>query len=279
MSFIFATQGGEGIYDTSAGTLQYNTIDGKETLTLYQRIITCYFDEQNEIWASVWLCRHAARGDSSKIAFAIAGTTDGVGVTYDTGNITINDTQVASGLEFANGYAVPLMMHVKSGVNNGIVEVVINGETVYSAENINVIHGELIKRVIIAPWDTNSSSPLGGSTSLIVATHKIPCGLQLRKISADISDLNGWTNTDGTLTSDTVDSTFSITPNASELDAIKATEKVYGVVPVFTGAASANITKLSLDSGGEVTLTTSSTTQLGEVVESDSRKITVTAKG
>lgn len=244
----------------------------EETRTVYgwtgDSTYRIQFEPQNEIWFSIWV-NWANTGWTH--TFTIYSPNKNVGLTNN--NVTINGSTVKN-ISRRNGALLPYMFHVKSGISDGVYEVLEDNAVLYSSGDTNILNGESITGISIF-----NRKDVCYLCDAIVANHAIPCGLKLRSVSATISDLDGWTNTDGTLTSDTAESKFSMTPNADEIAEIERTEVIRGAVPLFDKTnMSSNITRLVSDNGDNLLLNMSGIPLYGKAITNGSQKITVTAK-
>lgn len=245
------------------------TYGGSTTMSGY----TCYMlstgtqynasFSENEIWFNVW-CGCTNNNNYYNIYVYTAKTNVSMRrPSYNDGSMSvyINNT-LNGGVTHVDGL-FPWQLHVKSGVNDGIVEIFRNGELLYSRKNINILNGEPITQVRLT----------GGSGSIkmvmrdaIVATHKIPCGQLLEEVSSDISAINGWTQDGDALSTETAGASFTIKPNAASLASLQD-KAIHGLAAVFTGTASDNIPSVNVNNDETLQLLTESNTVVGKVRE------------
>lgn len=219
---------------------------------------------ENEIWFSVW-----GTGDSggdyihqqNYYIFSESKEVSVRRVSRSSAGIYVNNADTGELVEFRTGLK-PWLFHVKSGVSDGIFEVYYDGNQVYNLEDANILNGEPITNVRMVGGTGVHTMTIRDA---IVATHEIPCGLLLEEVAADISALNGWTQSGTELSTETAGSTFTMKPNAAAIATLSTTKSIDGILPSFVGAASENVSSIDVNSDDTIPLSTTSTDYAGKV--------------
>lgn len=261
MSYIFVAKKP----DEFQGHPMYNgdtTISG---YTCYKMTTSTQYNSsrlsENEIWFNVWC---GCMNNSSYYNIYVYSDSTNVSVRRQDNTIHkvwINGNSPAS-IPHVDGL-FPWQIHVKSGENDGIVEIFRSGELLYSAENINVLNGEPITQVKLTGGSGSTSMVIRDA---IVATHKIPCGQLLEEVSSDISAIKGWTQDGDALSTETAGASFTIKPNAASLASLQD-KAIHGLAAVFTGTASDNVSSVNVNNDETLQLLTKSNTVVGKVRE------------
>lgn len=263
MSFIFAAKK----LSEFDGHPQYYGTTTVSGYTCYQvNVGTDYSSppfSENEIWFSVWGGSLGNNNKSYHNYYILSASTNVAVRRADDSNaaVYVNGADTGNRIAFRSGLN-PWLFHVKSGVSDGIFEVYYDGNKVYATEDVNILNGDPITMVMVR-----------GGTGIIrmvmrdaiVATHEIPCGLFLENVAADISALNGWTQSGTELSTETAGATFTMKPNASAIATLSATKSIDGILPAFAGAASENVSSIDINSDDTITLSTTSTDYAGKV--------------
>lgn len=267
MSFIFAGKKPSEFdgYPTAGSQQSIRGIDGESytcyrmpTNTTYKKLLK---SGVKEIWWDMWV--HATSptySDSFRFFIRSASTN----VHLYNANVTINGTSAGS---LSKNYwgsvniIYPMQFHVKSSAVDGLVEILISGESVFSTAGLDVLNGEDITQIEFY-CSTGTTMDIRDA---IVATHEIPCGLLLQAVAADISALNGWTQSGTELSTETAGATFTMKPNAAAIATLSATKSIDGILPSFAGAASTNVSSLDVNSDDSILLSSVETDYVGKV--------------
>lgn len=214
---------------------------------------------ENEIWFSVWGSMY---NDMSYQNYYILSASTDVSVrrvNNSNAGVYVNGADTGERIAPRSGLN-PWLFHVKSGVSDGIFEVYYGGDQVYALEDANILNGAPITSMRMA-----GSIYYMTMRDAIVATHEIPCGLLLEEVAADISALNGWTQSGTELSTETAGATFTMKPNAAAISTLSATKSIDGILPAFVGAASTNISSLDVNSDDSILLSPVETDHVGKV--------------
>ena len=218
---------------------------------------------ENEIWFNVW--GSANQGNISYHNYYILSASTNVSVrriNSSNAGVYVNGADTGERIAFRSGLN-PWLFHVKSGVSDGIFEVYYDGNQVYALEDANILNGAPITMVRLIGGSGQSINMV--MRDAIVATHEIPCGLLLEEVAADISALNGWTQSGTELSTETAGATFTMKPNAAAIATLSTTKAIDGILPSFVGAASANVSSIDVNSDDTIQLSTTSTDYVGKV--------------
>lgn len=218
---------------------------------------------ENEIWFSVW-GGSLGNGNISYHNYYIMSADSNVSVRRvngTTGGVYVNNSDTGERIAWKTGLN-PWLFHVKSGVSDGIFEVYYDGNQAYATEDANILNGAPITSVRLTGGQGTIRMIMRDA---VVATHEIPCGLLLEEVAADISALNGWTQSGTELSTETAGSTFTMKPNAAAIATLSATKSIDGILPSFSGAASENVSSIDVNSDDTITLSTTSTDYAGKV--------------